>query len=73
MTQEKKFQKLDLKAAFLFAAALEDPETCRLVIELVLGRPVGPVKVRVERSILLSKDFRYVRLDVYAKDELEIS
>lgn len=73
MTQEKKFQDLDLKDAFLFAAALEDPETCQLVIELVLGRPVGPVKVRVERSILFSKDFRYVRLDVCARDEVDIS
>ena len=73
MTQEKKFQDLDLNDAFLFAAALEDPETCRLVLELILGMPIGPVKVRTERSILFSKNFRYVRFDVYARDEVDVS
>lgn len=69
---QKKFQDLDLKDAFLFAAALEDPETCQLVLELILGRPIGPVKVHVEHSILFSKDFRYVRFDVYASDETRV-
>lgn len=70
---QKKFQELNLNDAFLFAAALEDPETCRLVLELLLGRPVGPVKVRAERSMLYSKDFRYVRLDVFASDEVDVA
>lgn len=69
---QKKFQNLDLKDAFLFAAALEDPETCRLVLELIMGRPVGPVKVQVEHSVLFSKDFRYVRFDVYASEETSV-
>lgn len=69
---QKKFQELDLKDAFLFAAALEDPETCRLVLEMIMGRPIGPVKVQVERSILFSKDFRYVRFDVYASDVMNV-
>ena len=72
MTQ-KKFQELDLKDAFLFAAALEDAETCRLVLELIIGKPVGPVRVEVEHSALFSKDFRYVRFDVYASEETKVS
>lgn len=43
MMAQKKFQELDLKDAFLFAAALENEETCRIVLELILGRPVGSV------------------------------
>ena len=62
---QKTFQELDLTDAFLFAAALEDPETCQMVVEIVLGRPVGPVKVQVEKSLLFAKDFRYVRFDVF--------
>ncbi|MBS5063953.1 MAG: Rpn family recombination-promoting nuclease/putative transposase [Hungatella hathewayi] len=69
---QKKFQELDLRDAFLFAAALEDPETCQLVLELMMGRPVGPVNVHVEHSLLFSKDFRYVRFDVYASDEMNV-
>ena len=70
---QKEFQKLDLKDAFLFAAALEDPETCQLVLEMIMGRPIGPVKVAAERSMLFSKDFRYVRFDIYASDEIRVS
>ena len=72
MTQKKEFQDLDLTDAFLFAAALEDPETCRLVLELIFGRSIGSIEVQVERSALFSRDFRYVRFDVYAKDDLKV-
>lgn len=69
---QKEFQKLDLKDAFLFAAALEDPETCQLVLEMIMGRPIGPVSVQVEHSVLFSKDFRYVRFEVYASDVMKV-
>ena len=69
---QKEFPELDLKYAFLFEAALEDQETCQLVLELIMGRPVGPVKVAVEHNLLFSKDFRYVRFDVYASDEMKV-
>lgn len=69
---QKEFQNLDLKDAFLFAAALEDPETCQLILEMIMGRPIGPVTVQVERSMLYSSDFRYVRFDVYASDEMKV-
>ena len=70
---KKPFKELDLSNAFLFAAALEDTETCRLVVELILEEPVGPVKVKAERTILFNSDFRCVRLDVYASDEVGVS
>lgn len=69
MTHKKTFQELDLSNAFLFAAALEDQETCGLVIELILGKPVAKLKVKAEHSILYHSDFRSIRLDVYASDE----
>ena len=72
MTQKKEFQELDLQDAFLFAAVLEDPETCRLVLELIFGRDIGSVNVQVERSGLFSKDFRYVRFDVYAAEKVNV-
>ena len=34
---EKKFKDLNLNSAFLFAAALNDAETCKIVLELILG------------------------------------
>ena len=65
----KKFQDLNLSNAFLFAAAMEDEETCRFVLETVLGIPVGKVNVHTEHSLLYNADFRSIRLDVYAGSE----
>ena len=73
MAQKKQFKDLDLSNAFLFAAALEDEETCRLVLECILGTPVEKVKVKTERSILFRSDFRFVRLDVFASDEWNVN
>ena len=72
MAQKKPFKDLDLSNAFLFAAALEDEEICRLVLECILGTPVGKVKVKAERNILFSSDFRCVRLDVFASSEWNV-
>ena len=69
----KSFQELDLSNAFLFAAALEDSETCRLVLEIILGVKLPAVKVHAEHSILVSSEVRSVRLDIYANDELEVN
>lgn len=44
----------------MFAAALEDEETCGLVLECILGASVGRVRVKAERSVLLSADFREI-------------
>ena len=41
---EKTFQELDLCNSFLFAAALEDSETCRLVLEIILGQDFRDLK-----------------------------
>ncbi len=68
----KKFEQLDLKDAFLFSAALEDPEACRLILELFLGYPIAKITVHAEHSILLSSDFKSIRLDIYASDELSV-
>ena len=69
MARRKPFKELDLSNSFLFAAALEDEEICRLVLEIILGKPVGTVKVKPERTILFHSDYRCVRLDIYASGE----
>lgn len=68
----KTFQELDLSNAFLFAAALEDPETCQLVLEIILGCKVSKVKPHAEHTILINSDFRSVRMDIYATDEIQV-
>lgn len=72
MAKSEVFQELDLNNAFLFALALGIPEVCRLVLELILGRPMGKIKVHIEQSLLYSTDFKSVRLDVYASEEFRL-
>ena len=70
---ETNFQKLNLSNSFLFAAAMEDAEICRMVLEIILGFKIPKVSVHTEHSILISSDFRSVRLDVYVSDEMQVS
>ena len=71
--QNQSFQELNLCNSFLFAAALEQPEICRLVLEIILGHKVPQVKVHAEHSVLVSSGFRSVRFDVYASDKLRVA
>ena len=63
-----KFQELNLNNAFLFPAALEDPETCRLVLECITEEAVGELKIKAEYTKLYNSELKYIRLDVYARD-----
>ena len=67
------FSELNLKNAFLFAAVMSDTESCRLILEMILDKPIGKVSVNTEHSILLNSDYRSVRLDVYAIEDKQIS
>lgn len=69
---QKKFKELNLKNAFLFAAAMEDREICRMVLEMILDRPIPLVNVHSEHSLLFSSEFKSIRLDVYAGDEMQV-
>lgn len=69
MAQSTSFQDLNLSNAFLFAAAMEDQETCRLFVETILDEQLGNITVKSERMIMYNSDFRCVRLDVFASEE----
>ena len=69
----KKFKDPNLKDAFLFAAALQDAETCQMILEIIFGKKLPKVNVHVEHGVFFSSDFRSIRLDVYASDATEIT
>ena len=62
------FQQLNLSDNFLFPAALEDPVTCRLVLECIIEEKVEELEIRVEYTKPYNSEFKCIRLDVYAKD-----
>ncbi len=66
MVQRKRFSELNLSNAFLFATAMSDVETCRIVLEIILGEAVETVSVNTEKLLLYSSEYRCVRLDVFA-------
>ena len=65
----KTYQELEFKDAFLFAAVMSDPESCKGVLERILGMPIKKVTVHAEHVLFVHADKRGVRLDVYADDE----
>ena len=67
------FQTLNLTNAYLFAAALQDEEICRNVLEIALNKRISRVKAHVEQVLFLDSEFKSVRFDVYASDEEEVS
>lgn len=69
MTQKKPFKELQFSDAFMFAAAMEDEEICRGVLERILGIRIRKVRIRTEAALLVNSDYRGVRLDVYVDDE----
>ena len=70
--RKKRFQELNLSDAFLLVAAMSDPENCRLMMEMILGIPIDHLTVHSEHNILFSSDYKSVRLDVFASDEVEV-
>lgn len=71
--EQKNFQDLNLNNSMLFSAALGDEETCRLILECILDCDISSLVVHTEHNILFSSDFKYIRLDVFGKDRLDIS
>lgn len=69
----KSFKELNLSNAFLFAAALEDKDTCEIVLQCILGERIHLEDVRAENSILFSSDFHSLRLDIYASSHARVS
>ena len=67
------FQTLNLTNAYLFAAALQDEEICRNVLEIALDRKITAVRSHAEHTLFLDSDFKSVRFDVYALDAEEVS
>lgn len=67
------FQTLNLTNAYLFAAALQDEEICRNVLEIALDRKNTAVRSHAEHTLFLDSDFKSVRFDVYALDAEEVS
>lgn len=67
------FSELPLSDGFLFGEVMQDEETCRTVLEIILKRPVGRI-VYVNKEQQMEAATQYhkykgIRLDVYFKDD----
>ena len=47
---------------------MEDPVTCRLILECIVEEEVGELAIRTEYTRAYNSEFKCIRLDVYAKD-----
>ena len=51
------FQKLNLTNAYLFAAAMQDEEICRNVLEIALNKRISRVKAHVEQAAIIRRSW----------------
>lgn len=67
------FSELPLSDGFLFGEVMQDEETCRTVLEIILKRPVGRVVyINKEQSVEAATQYhkyKGIRLDVYFQDD----
>ncbi|MBE5940229.1 MAG: Rpn family recombination-promoting nuclease/putative transposase [Lachnospiraceae bacterium] len=64
---------MNLNSSFLFAAVFENPDNCRIMLELLLGKHVDNLNVKSEHPILISSDVKCIRLDVHATDSFDVN
>lgn len=63
---------LNLTNRFLFDEVMEDPETHRDVLSIILGKEISILKVnQTEKEGRLSPTIRSIRMDVFSMDEEE--
>ena len=65
--------KMNLTVNFLFEKVMSDPEAgqllCRIILETVLQRPVGEIRISSQKSYPgLDQERRGIRLDVYVEE-----
>ena len=67
--QDKKWEDLQIADDFMFGIIMQNPEICRMVLELILEIQIEKIEYPEEqKSIALLRDKKSVRLDVYVKD-----
>ncbi|MBE5940233.1 MAG: Rpn family recombination-promoting nuclease/putative transposase [Lachnospiraceae bacterium] len=69
----KDFKDLNLNSSFLFAAVFENPDNCRIMLELLLGKHIDNLSVKSEHPLLISTDVKCIRLDVHATDSYDVN
>lgn len=62
-------QELTIKDNFLFCAVMMEEENCRRVLERILGMKIAHVEISSEKCIVYHREYKGIRLDVYAQDE----
>jgi predicted transposase/invertase (TIGR01784 family) len=67
----KPYQKLTFTDDYMFCRIMQsEPELCRKLIELLIGRPVEKVEsIDSQKSISINSDIKSVRFDVYLRDK----
>ena len=65
----KPYQKLTFTDDYMFCRIMQsEPELCRKLIELLIGRPVEKVEyIDSQKSISINSDIKSVRFDVYLR------
>lgn len=70
MAERKRLSELTIKDNFIFGAVMIDEDICKGLLERILQIPIERVQVSKEKSIVYHPEYKGVRLDVFASDEM---
>ena len=64
-------KELNLYDDFLFGEVMCDEETCKMVLEIILGREIGKIVFyNKEQHMDVDREHKGIRLDIYFKDDM---
>ncbi len=65
----KKWEDLDITDDYIFSKFMQEPNTCKDVLEILLPFKVGKIEyIQYQKTIEVAYDTKGIRLDVYVKD-----
>lgn len=70
MSNMKTLSELTIRDNFLFAAVMQQGDNCKHFLEILLGIAIGRIEILYEKSILYNPEYKGIRMDVYARDEV---
>ena len=70
LPKEERWENLTMANDFIFSKAMRDPEICKEVLEVLLGKKIKAISYpEAQKVIDITADSKSVRLDVYLDDD----
>ena len=67
---KKTLNDLTIRDNFLFAAVMQQEDNCKHFLEMLLDIKIQRVEIQYERTMIFNPEYKGIRMDVFASDEM---